>query len=148
MAQTLENKELLSKTKIIIRPENFAIISLGEDEWLKLLSKPENSPRMTAPFMIFKDGFEITLLLDETDFANLENSLEKPKIERGFRILTFDIELDFELVGFLAEISRILAEAGISIIALSSFSRDHLLIKQENLAKALKALGEYVEELC
>ncbi len=148
MAQTLENKELLSKTKIIIRPENFTMISLGEDEWLKLLSKPENSPRMTAPFMIFKDGFEITLLLDETDFANLGNSIENAKIERGFRLLTFDIELDFEVVGFLAEISRILAEAGISIIALSSFSRDHILIKQENLAKALKTLGEYVEELC
>jgi hypothetical protein len=48
----------------------------------------------------------------------------------------------------LAEVARILAEAEISIVALSAFSRDHILIKQNDLAKSLKVLGEYVEELC
>ena len=56
--------------------------------------------------------------------------------------------MDFNVVGFLAEVSRILAESNISIYAVSAFSRDHLLIKQDDLAKALKVLGEYVEELC
>ena len=140
--------EFLRQTNIDVAPETYFFISLKNEDWLKLLENPELSPRMTAPFMIFKDQFEITLLLDETDFGKIKNALENAKIERGFRLLTFDVELDFNVVGFLAEISRILAEAGISIIALSSFSRDHILIKQENLAKALKVLGEYVEELC
>jgi hypothetical protein len=48
----------------------------------------------------------------------------------------------------MAEISRILAEADIPIMALSAFSRDHLLIKQNDLASALKALREHVAELC
>ena len=141
-------KEILSKTKVKISSEIYTLISLQQDNFQKLLENPELSPRMTAPFMIFKDQFEITLLLDEIDFGKIRNEIQNAKIESGFRLLTFDIELDFNVVGFLAEISRILAEAGISIIALSSFSRDHILIKQENLAKALKVLGEYVEELC
>jgi hypothetical protein len=62
--------------------------------------------------------------------------------------LTFDIELDLNVVGFFAEISRILAEDDVPIMALSAFSRDHLLIKQNDLAKALKALGGHVGELC
>ena len=138
----------LKQTRVEISPETYALTSIQQTEFQKLLENPELSPRMTAPFMIFKDQFEITLLLDEIDFGKIRNEIQNAKIESGFRLLTFDVELDFNVVGFLAEITRILAEAEISIIALSSFSRDHILVKQENLAKALKVLGEYVEELC
>lgn len=146
MTQT--TSALLRRTKIRIAPETYIFISLQNEDWLKLLENPALSPRMTAPFMIFKDKFEVTLLLDETDFQTIRPTLQNAKIERGFRLLTFDIELDFSVVGFLAEISRILAEAGVSIIALSSFSRDHILVKQTDLPKALLALGKYVEDIC
>ena len=129
-------------------PETFAVISLRDQDWLKLLENPELSPRMTAPFMIFKDKWEVTLLLDETDFETMRVGLRGAKIERGFRLLSFDIELDFSVAGFLAFVAAKLAEAGIPIVALSAFSRDHVLIKQEDLSKALKVLGEFVEELC
>ena len=141
-------QNLLRKTKIEVAPETFFLISLEQTDWLKLLENPELSPRMTTPFMIFKDGFETTLLLDEADFGNIRQAVRNAKIEGNFRLLTFDIELDFSVYGFFAEISRILAGAEIPIVALSSFSRDHILIKQENLSKALKVLREYVEELC
>ena len=140
--------DLFKKTKVEIALETYFLISLPENEFQKLLSNPDLSPRMTAPFMIFKDKFEITLLLDEIDFGKIKNEISDAKIESGFRLLTFDIVLDFNIFGFLAEITRILAEAEIPIIALSAYSRDHILIRQENLAKALKVLGEYVEELC
>lgn len=140
--------ELLKKTRVEIAPEIFTLVSLRHEDWLKLLENSELSPRMTTPFMIFKDKFETTLLLDEIDFETIRYAIRDSKIERGFRLLTFDLVMDFTVVGFLAEVSRILAEANISIVALSAFSRDHILIKQENLARALKILGEYVEELC
>jgi len=139
---------LLRKTRVEVSPETFTLVSLSEQDWLKLLENPELSPRMTAPFMIFKDRFETTLLLDEIDFIKIRDAIENAKTEGNFRLLTFDIELDFSVVGFLAEISRILAAAGISIVALSAFSRDHILVKQNDLSNALKVLGEYVEELC
>lgn len=140
--------ELLRKTRVEVAPETFYLVALRHEDWLKLLENPELSPRMSAPFMIFKDKFETTLLLDEIDFGTIRHAIRDAKTQGNFRLLTFNIELDFSVVGFLAEIARILAEAEISIIALSSFSRDHLLVKQEDLAKALKVLGDYVEELC
>lgn len=140
--------ELLSKTKIEVAPETFFLISLTHNDWMKLLENPELSPRMSAPFMIFRDRWEVTLLVDEIDFKTIRHAIRDAKIQGNFRLLSFDIELDFETIGFLAEISKILAEANISIVALSAFSRDHLLIKQEDLPKALKVLGEYVAELC
>jgi hypothetical protein len=140
--------EILKKTRVEVSPETFALVSVRHEDWLKLLENPELSPRMTAPFMIFKDKFETTLLLDDVDFQTIRHAVRDAKTERNFRLLTFDIELDFTVVGFLAEITRILAEAEISVVALSAFSRDHLLIKQVDLAKALKSLREYVDDVC
>lgn len=139
---------LLRKTRVEVAPETFYLVSLRHADWRKLLENPELSPRMSAPFMIFSDKFEVTLLLDEVDFGTIRHAIRDARSEGNFRLLTFDIELDFTVVGFLAEVARILAEAGISIVSLSAFSRDHLLIQQADLAKALKVLGEYVEELC
>ncbi|MBC7899473.1 MAG: ACT domain-containing protein [Saprospiraceae bacterium] len=103
---------------------------------------------MTAPFMIFRDKFEVTLLLDEVDFGTIRHAVRDAKIEGGFRLLTFDTVLDFNVVGFLAEVARILAEENISMVALSAFSRDHVLLKQNDLAPALTSLGPFVGELC
>ncbi len=144
----MEISELLKKTRVEVAPETFTLVSLRHEDWLKVLENPELSPRMTAPFMIFKDKFETTLLLDEIDFETIRYAIRDAQTERGFRLLTFNIELDFTVVGFLAFIADKLAKADISIVALSAFSRDHLLIKQENLSKALIVLGEFVEELC
>jgi len=144
----MNSAELLKKTKIEVAPETFNFVSLRREDWLKLLENPELSPRMSAPFMILSDKWEVTLLLDEIDFETIRYAIQDAKTERNFRLLSFDIELNFDAIGFLAEISRILAEAEIPILALSAFSRDHILIKQNDLAKALKVLSEYVEELC
>ena len=140
--------ELLKITRVEVAPETFFLISLTHNDWLKLLENPELSPRMTAPFMIFRDNREVTLLVDEIDFKTIRHAIRDAKTQGNFRLLTFNIELDFNVVGFLAEVSKILAEAEISIVALSAFSRDHLLIKQEDLPKALKVLGNFVAELC
>ena len=140
--------DILRDTKIEVASETFTLVSLRLEDWAKLLENPELSPRMTAPFMIFRDIFEVTLLLDEIDFGRIRHAIPDAKTEGNFRLLTFDTVMDFNVVGFLAEVTRILAEANISIVALSAFSRDHLLVTQSDLAKALKVLGEYVAEVC
>src|SRR5688572_17045445 len=105
--------ELLRKTRVEIAPETYTFISLRHEDWRKLLENPELSPRMTAPFMIFSDKWEVSLLLDDIDFQTMRFAVRDAKIQGGFRLLSFDIELDFSVVGFLAEIARILAEAEI-----------------------------------
>lgn len=140
--------EILRSATINVAPETYALVSLTDREWALLLGDPSASPRMSVPFMIFKDRFEVTLLLDDADAAALRSALESPRIENGFRLLTFDVELDFSVSGFIAEVSRVLAEAKVPIVALSSFSRDHLLIKQTDLAAALRALAPIVDEVC
>lgn len=140
--------ELLRETKIEVDAATYVLLSLTSEQWTTLLSDPELSPRMSVPFMIFYDGREVTLLLDEDDFANVRGAVRDAKAERGFRLLTFDVELDLNTVGYLALAAKILADANVSVVPLGAFSRDHLLIKQDDLAAALKALGPHVAELC
>ena len=58
-------------------------------------------------------------------------------VDAGWKIITFDLILPFDLVGFLAGVSGALAKAGISICALSSYSTDHIMVKSRDLEKAL-----------
>lgn len=139
---------LLKKTKVEIAPETFVLIALSHENYRRLLENPELSPRGSAPFMLLADKYETTMLLDIVDWQTMRYAARDAQIEGNFRLLTFTIELDWTVVGFLAFVANILAEANVSVGAISAFSRDHLLIKQDDLPRALKVLSEYVEELC
>ena len=132
----------------MVAAETFAFVGITREHFQRLLADPALSPRLTAPFMIFMDPFEVTLVLDQKDLDAMRSGLEGAKISNGYRMLTFDVVIDLSGVGFMAEISRILAEAGVPILPLSAYSRDHLLIKQDDLGVALRALGPFVDEVC
>ena len=141
-------RTILKQTGVEVHAGQFAVVSVSREEWSRILKNNALSPRGDAPFMIFSEVSEVTLVVDATGFDAISPALADSRIERGFRLLTFTAAMDFSVVGFLAEVSRVLAQAGIPIIALSSFSRDHLLVKQDDLADALKALGPHVDNLC
>ena len=58
----------------------------------------------------------------------------------GWRCIQVLGPLDFNLVGILAQLSAVLAEADISIFALSTYDTDYLLVKENNLNRARQAL--------
>jgi hypothetical protein len=65
---------------------------------------------------------------------------EGVKCERGWRCLRVAETIEFSVLGVLASLAVPLAEAGVSIFVLSTFDTDYLLIKAENLPRALEAL--------
>ena len=141
-------EELLRRAKVEVLPATFVLVGLRHEDWRRLLEQPELSPRTESVFMLLRDTHETTLLVEEDDWQAMRHAARDAKVERGFRLVTLDIELPWNVVGFLARVTEILASAGISVGALSAFSRDHLLIKQDQLGAALRVLGGHVEELC
>jgi uncharacterized protein len=140
--------ELLRRTKVEVLPGTFVLVGLRHADWGRLLENPELSPRPDAVFMLLRDAHEVTLLLEEEDWRAMRHAARDARAEGDFRLVTLDIELAWNVVGYLARVTEILAAAGLSVGALSAFSRDHLLVKQDDLAAALRALGPHVEELC
>ena len=60
--------------------------------------------------------------------------------ERGWCALRVQGPLEFSMTGVLAELSGALANANVSLFALSTYDTDYLLVKQEKLEQAVKAL--------
>lgn len=60
--------------------------------------------------------------------------------ETGWRAFVVAGPLDFGLTGILLSIAQPLAQAGISIFALSTYDTDYVLVKESNLDKAIAAL--------
>ena len=91
------------------------------------------------------DKNETTVIIEQFKYNN-EDVIE---IEKDWKILTFDMVLPFGLIGFLAKVSKVLADEKILIFAVSAYSTDHILVKEKDLARAeekLKELGCVVEE--
>src|SRR4051812_30037261 len=62
------------------------------------------------------------------------------RCERDYRALRVRGQLPPDLVGILLSIAEPLAQAGLSIFAISTYDTDYVLIKERDLAAALKAL--------
>jgi hypothetical protein len=63
------------------------------------------------------------------------------RCERDWRCLSVEGPLDFSLTGVLAALLAPLAEAGVSIFALSTFDTDYLLVGAAQLDLAIEALS-------
>jgi hypothetical protein len=64
------------------------------------------------------------------------------KGEGGRRALRVNGPLAFSEVGVLASLTAPLAAAGISILSLSTFDTDYLLVNESDLERAMEALRE------
>ena len=140
--------ELLRSAKVSVADATFVLVGMRLEDWKRLLENPELSPRVESNFMLLRDPFEVTLLLEDSDWRAMRHAARDARVESDFRLVTLDVELPWNVVGFLAHVTQILAGEGIAVGALSAFSRDHLLVKQNDLGKALRVLGPHVAELC
>ena len=88
-------------------------------------------------FCLMKTDEEISLVC-RTEQTPAETAAR----EDGWRAFRIEGVLDFSLTGILSGISAILAENGIGIFAVSTYNTDYILVKAENLGKALTVLQE------
>jgi uncharacterized protein len=64
------------------------------------------------------------------------------KAERDWRALKVQGPLDFSQVGVLAALALPLAQAGVSIFAISTFDTDYVLVKDQVLGQAVQILRQ------
>ena len=113
--------------------------------WEETFSVLKSKKAYPNAFASIIDKNETTVIIDQSKY-DMDDVLE---IESDWKIITFDMVLPFGLTGFLSRVSNILADEGISILAVSSYSTDHILVKEKDLLKTinqLENLGFRVEE--
>ncbi|MFT4709124.1 MAG: hypothetical protein ACI9D0_001327 [Bacteroidia bacterium] len=84
---------------------------------------------------------ELTVVCQETGATRTEiDKLPEACRQGDWSALRVSGVLDFSLTGILAGLSGALAEAEVSIFALSTFDTDYILVQRTDLAVALEAL--------
>ena len=130
---------LLRQARGQARPERFVLAALEPKERVvvaRLLAG------VTAPFMqLIAEPDVLTLLLPQSDWRSLRPAFPHARVQAPFRVISFDHDLPDDLVGFLAVASRALADAGVPILAICGYTKDHILVREEHLERALAALA-------
>lgn len=58
----------------------------------------------------------------------------------GYRLIRFNLLLPFEGVGFIATLTRAVADRGANLLAISGYSCDYLMVADDDLDQAVLAL--------
>lgn len=94
-------------------------------------------PAGLEPVLIFREREGRTFIVprDEAERAGLPYQFAS-------RLITLAVHSSLEAVGFLAAITARLADAGISVNAVSAFHHDHLFVPEQRAGEALRLLQE------
>ncbi|RME89903.1 MAG: ACT domain-containing protein [Anaerolineae bacterium] len=99
-------------------------------------------PEAPIPFQALRGAFyALTRTAEELSLVcPSEVAVPGNRHEAGWALLKVEGPLDFGMIGVLADLSGALATAGVSLFAISTFDTDYLLVKAEDLSRALAAL--------
>jgi hypothetical protein len=89
-----------------------------------------------------RDKEEVTLIIAEDTWRELAHRFPRAVTQEGRRLIRFDTVLDFSVVGFIAEVSRALADADISILSVSTYRTDAVLVHESRFDEAVNAVKQ------
>jgi hypothetical protein len=136
--------KLLAKTKLVVMPEDYFLVRLPVDakpipgEWYR--------PATTRFAVFIREPNEITLVVPRRKWLRMQNIFEKYEVSGPMKVITFDIKLSLSVFGYIAAVSRALAEAKVSVLPMSSFHRDHILVSKKDLPRSMRLLRQLVQE--
>lgn len=115
--------------------------------WKETFAVAKAKKPLPDAVVTIQDKNEVTVVIDQEKLeAHKDDLLET---DRDWKIITFDMLLPLDMVGWIAKVSDILADEGVSILILSAYSTDHVLVKTSDLEKAvnkLKSMGCRISE--
>ena len=87
-------------------------------------------------FAVIQDKKEITVIIDQ-EKIHAEDVIQ---MDIDWKLITFDMVLPLQTIGFLAKVTPVLADERISVCTLSTYSTDHILVKEQDLLKTIRKL--------
>ncbi len=126
--EIIKNKEVFMELKIL--KDRYKVVKLRPNE---IVPKEIFGEKI---YSITKTEEELSIVVKSN--LNISNGI----IEDNWNMIKIMGTLDFALIGILSKITSILANANISIFALSTYNTDYILLKSDKLEKAIEVLKE------
>jgi hypothetical protein len=131
-------KKILSQTMVKEHRDDYSIVYIDPGEGEKARKVLRNlKPYSSITYTVD----EVSVVLRSMDWESSKENFRDYKVEGPYRLFTFDIVLDLSIVGFMSVVSTALAESGVSLFAISTYLKDHILVKKRDAAKALSVLN-------
>ncbi|GLR97576.1 MULTISPECIES: ACT domain-containing protein [Bradyrhizobium] len=94
-------------------------------------------PATISPMLTFREreGTTLVMLHEQAERAGLRHEFPS-------RLITLTVRSALDAVGFLAAVTSRLAQAGISVNAVSAFHHDHLFVPADRADEAMAVLRE------
>lgn len=119
--------EVIKSSHVIVHKGRYAYLKAQEGE-------------LKNHFLITQDKDEITVITKEENIANTKYE----KAVKWFKLIEIKVSLPFLAKGFLAKITKTIADKNLNVLVVSTFSKDYILVKEEALeitVNALKKVG-------
>jgi uncharacterized protein len=126
MASERDLHVLLTSMKPEMQPGIFVFCTISEESEI---------PAAIRPLLTFREHEGTTLVVRREEAERLGLAYQFAS-----RLITLTVHSSLEAVGFLAAVTARLAEAGISVNAVSAFYHDHLFVPQDRADEALARL--------
>jgi hypothetical protein len=136
-------RELWAHTRLRVGSEALTLVSLPVSELPAAAALLAGARAEFAALVLERDEVSLSVPAVVWEAGALR---ERARAAAGpYRALTLDLDLDLGVVGYLAPAAERLAAAGISIVPQCAFLKDHLLVREADLAHALVLLQELID---
>lgn len=135
-------RALWARTRIHVWPERYVLASLPMEQAAAAAALAGSRTQAFAALVVERD--EVSLTLSEDAWRESELRLLARAEAGPFRAITFDIDVELDVCGYLAPAAQRLALAGVSIVPQCAYLKDHLLVHESRLTQALSVLEELI----
>ena len=133
----MEAQSFFARTRPVPHPDRFTMVAVRPAEREMAFRVAASA---TGFCMVLDVGTEVTLLLPQERWAQVQPVFMDPAVTPDFRLVTLEAGVELDEVGYISSITGALARADVPVAVLSAFSCDHLLVRDRDLARCLDVL--------
>ncbi len=136
-------RHVIAETRLFTDGRPYVIAGMPASQ---LAAASELLLRTQTPFSaLMYDKDEVTLIIARETWELSALALDVASISPDYRLITFDLPLELGLVGYIATLTGVVAEQGVSVFPVSAFSRDHILVPAEDFDRVWNALLDFIQ---
>ncbi len=143
-ALSAELKELLTRTNLVVFPEDYVIVYLPIH--IKTIPSEWFLPATTRFAVVIQEPRMITMVIPRGKWLRMQSMFENYEVEvhGPFKVICFDLKLSMVASGYMAAIGSVLTESRLSSIPISSFKHDHILVPKADLPPTVRVLRNFL----
>lgn len=142
---------LLKTLRVVTHPSTFTFITVPRGSELPLSVMNASSRLDESIYMLFREAEGTTLILENASqsIEQLQNNADYQSCTVSpvtWKMLTLNVHSSLEAVGFIAVISRALADDNISCNTVAAYYHDHIFMAEDKVEQAVSVIEDIARQ--